>query len=47
MQLTVPLENGLIPDKYAKFAPAKYRTQDMPTTYFPITITDIPDGTQS
>lgn len=47
MQLTVPLENGLIPDKYAKFAPAKYRTQDMPTTNFPITIMDIPDGTQS
>lgn len=47
MQLTVPLENGLIPDKYAKFAPAKYRTQDMPTTNFPITITAIPDGTQS
>lgn len=47
MQLTVPLDNGFIPDKYAKFAPAAYRTHDMPTTSFPITITDIPAEAQS
>lgn len=47
MQINVALENDLIPDKYAKYAPEKYRTKDMPTVNFPVNITDIPDGTKS
>lgn len=47
MDIHVTLENGFIPDNYTKFAPNNYRTNDMPTVNFPVTITDIPEGTQS
>lgn len=47
MKINVALENGLIPDKYAKHAPVAYRTHDTPTVNFPVIITDIPAGTQS
>ncbi|MFZ2591190.1 MAG: YbhB/YbcL family Raf kinase inhibitor-like protein [Leuconostoc citreum] len=47
MKIDVPLDHGLIPDKYAKFAPKDQRTADMPTTNFPIHVTDLPTGTQS
>lgn len=40
-------DNGLLPDKYAKFAPAEYRKEDMPVVNFPIAITDIPASAQS
>lgn len=47
MKINVTLENGLIPDKYAKHAPMLYRTNDMPTVNFPVIIHDIPEGTKS
>lgn len=47
MELHVELDNDLLPDKYAKYAPIDYRTNDMPTVNFPVIITDIPAGTQS
>ncbi|MGX7052335.1 YbhB/YbcL family Raf kinase inhibitor-like protein [Leuconostoc palmae] len=47
MKLTVKLEDGFIPDKYAKYASQEYRTSNMPTVNFPITISEIPTGTKS
>lgn len=47
MKIDVKLDNGLIPDIYAKYAPDNYRTNDMPTVNFPIEVTNIPEGTQS
>ncbi len=34
MELHVELDNDLLPDKYAKYAPIDYRTNDMPTVKF-------------
>lgn len=47
MQIKVPTENGYLPDRYGKFAPAEYRIDDGPTLSFPIDITDVPTGTQT
>ncbi|MGX4592387.1 YbhB/YbcL family Raf kinase inhibitor-like protein [Leuconostoc sp. JNUCC 76] len=47
MKIDVTLDNGFIPDKYAKYAPVDYRTNDMPTTNFPVEISNTPAGTQS
>lgn len=47
MKLNVTLENQLLPDIYAKYAPDNYRTNGMPTVNFPVNISDIPTGTVS
>ncbi|GMA69938.1 hypothetical protein GCM10025879_11840 [Leuconostoc litchii] len=44
MKIDVKLDNGLIPDIYAKYAPDNYRTNDMPTVNFPIEVTNIPEN---
>lgn len=47
MQLSVPLENGYLADKYGKYASGADVVAGYPKTSFPITIEDAPAGTQS
>ncbi|MDF8375026.1 YbhB/YbcL family Raf kinase inhibitor-like protein [Weissella paramesenteroides] len=47
MKIDVALDNNLIPDKYAKFAPDQYRLEDTPVVNFPIKVSDVPTGTES
>lgn len=48
MKINVSLnDNNFLPDKYAKFAPAENRLNDTPVTNFPISVDEVPDGTQS
>ncbi len=47
MQIKVPLTNGLLPDKYGKYADATDMLNDRPMVSFPIQITDVPEGAQS
>ena len=48
MKVSVTLDNqGLLPDKYAKFAPAEYRLEDNPVVNFPIAVSDAPAGTET
>ena len=45
MKVSVTLDNqGLLPDQYAKFAPAEYRLEDNPVVNFPIAVSDVPAG---
>lgn len=47
MNVTIPTENGLLPDKYGKHAsPADYYNGN-PCVSFPFKIEDVPTGTQS
>lgn len=47
MQISVPLINGYLPDKYGKYAPAQDMLADHPVRSFPIQITDAPTNTKS
>jgi len=47
MKIHVELENGLLPDRFGKFAPAELQPNGHPNRSFPIQIADIPAGTQS
>ncbi len=47
MKISVPLENGLLPDRFGKFAPAEFQVNGHCCRSFPITIEEIPQGTQS
>ena len=48
MKVSVTLDDqGLLPDKYAKFAPAEYRLEDNPVVNFPIAVSDVPAGTET
>lgn len=47
MEITVPLVNGLLPDKYGKFAPANDIKNGKPIVSFPIKLSDIPQSTKS
>ncbi|MBJ7619721.1 YbhB/YbcL family Raf kinase inhibitor-like protein [Weissella confusa] len=48
MKVSVTFDNqGLLPDKYAKFAPAEYRLEDNPVVNFPIAVSDVPAGTET
>ena len=49
MKINVQLdENGYLPDKYAKYAPAELKkAQDDPICSFPIEIADVPAGAKS
>lgn len=46
MQVSVPLENGLLADEYGKYAPASAILADHPIKSFPISISDAPRGYQ-
>lgn len=47
MKLSVPLENGLLPDRFGKFASEADMIDGHPCRSFPITIDDVPDGAKS
>lgn len=47
MNVSVALENGLLPDRFGKYAPAKYTTGGHPTRSFPIEVDGVPEGAQS
>lgn len=47
MNVSVPLENGMLPDKYGKHAPAAYQLEGHPIVSFPIAIEDVPDAAKS
>ncbi|APX71239.1 YbhB/YbcL family Raf kinase inhibitor-like protein [Companilactobacillus allii] len=47
MKITVPLINGLLPDKYGKFAPADDIKNGEPVVSFPFKLSDIPESTKS
>lgn len=47
MHIQVPLENGLLPDKYGKFAPENAKVNGNPVTSFPIQISNLPDKTKA
>ena len=47
MKIAVPMQNGLLPDKYGKYAAAADQQDGYPVRSFPITITDAPAGTKT
>lgn len=47
MKISLPTENGFLPDKYGKYAPAADRKYDHAVCSFPITIEEVPEGTQT
>ena len=47
MKISLPIENGFLPDKYGKYAPAADRKYDHVVCSFPITIEEVPEGTQT
>lgn len=47
MDISVELENGLLPDRFGKHAPAAYQLDGHPIRSFPIVIADAPEGTRS
>ncbi|MFD1486137.1 YbhB/YbcL family Raf kinase inhibitor-like protein [Lacticaseibacillus baoqingensis] len=47
MQISVPVTQGFLADKFGKYAPEADRYQGYPKRSFPITLTDAPAGTQS
>lgn len=47
MQVHVDLENGLLPDKFGKYAQDADRLEGFPVRSFPFTIDEVPLGTRS
>ena len=47
MKVSVPLQDGLLPDKYGKFAPEDCTLDGHPNVSFPITIEEVPRETVS
>lgn len=47
MKISIPLENGFLPDKYGKYAPAEEQKYGHTVCSFPITIENVPEGTES
>lgn len=47
MKISIPIENGMLPDKYGKYAELEYKQYDKPVCSFPITIEEVPAGTRS
>lgn len=47
MHISVELENGLLPDRFGKYAPDSYQLDGHPIRSFPIAISDVPEGTKS
>ncbi len=47
MKISIPLENGFLPDKYGKYAPKELQRYGHAVCSFPITIEDVPENTQS
>lgn len=47
MRIHVQLENGLLPDRFGKHAPAEWQIDGCPVRSFPIEIEDVPEGARS
>lgn len=47
MKISIPIENGMLPDKYGKYASAEFTKYDHAICSFPIKIEDVPAGAQS
>ncbi len=47
MQIHVELENGLLADKFGKYAPEQDRLEGFPVRSFPIEIHDVPQGAKT
>lgn len=47
MKISVPLENGLLPDRFGKYSAQELRKDGNNINSFPITIEGVPEGTQS
>lgn len=47
MKISIPIENGMLPDKYGKYAGPDNKQYGHPVCSFPIKIEDVPEGTQS
>lgn len=47
MKIMLPIRNGMLPDKYGKYAPPECKTHGTPTVSFPFTIEEAPEGTKS
>ena len=47
MRIHVDTENGLLADKFGKYAPEEDRLEGFPVRSFPIQIEDVPEETQS
>lgn len=47
MQVNVDLEEGLLPDRFGKYAEQPDRLEGFPVRSFPIEISDVPEGARS
>lgn len=47
MKVSVPLTNGFLPDKYAKYAPNDAKENGQPIVSFPVHFSDVPSNTRS
>ena len=47
MRVTVELENGLLPDRFGKYAPEEYTGEGNPVRSFPFEVVDVPEGARS
>lgn len=47
MRVSVELENGLLADRFGKYAPGEFMLEGHPIRSFPIEIDDVPEGAQS
>ena len=47
MKISVPLEKGMLPDKYGKHAPAEHQIEGHPAVSFPLSVEDVPDTAKS
>ena len=47
MKISVELEDGLLADRYGKYAPESDRLEDFPVRSFPIQIDDVPAGAKT
>lgn len=47
MKVSVNLPNGYLPDQYGKYAPANFMLADHPVQSFPLTVSDLPEGTKT
>ena len=45
MNISVALKNGLLPDKYGKYAPVEDTIDGHPCVSFPIDVSEVPEGT--
>ena len=47
MKVSIPLENGYLPDRYGKYAPTDCTVDEHPCVSFPIEISEVPAGAKS